>query len=150
MDLPGIRKSILIKTTPQAVWEMIDFEKLPEWLGFVKKFEWASEDKDETGSIAYMTVVVWGSEVEVKLEMTEFVKNEKRAWRGAGDGMTIIGSWTLSPTESGTKVNVVLEFAFPKSSVGKMMSKMSSVFAKVTIEKEVEKGLKKLRETLEK
>ena len=148
--MPEIKKSIEIKTTHQAVWEMIDFEKLSEWLGFVKKFEWTSIDKDETGSIAHMTVAVWGSEVEVKIEMTEVVKNEKRAWRFDGDGMTINGLFALNPTKSGTEVNVVLEFVFPKSSVGIMMSKMFSVFAKVTIEKDVEKGLKKLKETLEK
>jgi hypothetical protein len=60
---------------------------------------------------------------EIDLELTDFVKNEKVAWRTVawrtiGGNMTGIGSMTFSPREDGTKCSMVIDYELPYSVFG--------------------------------
>lgn len=146
--MPRIEKSIEIERSPEEVWPRMSLEKFPEWIDFFKRAEWISKAKDETGATARVTVEIWGEKVDSDMEMTEVVKNERRAWLAADENMRTAGLMVLSPVKAGTKVTVVMNYDFPKSEFGKLMSTMFAIFSK-KIEKDIEKGLKKLKTALE-
>ena len=147
--MPRIERTIEIERPPEEIWPRVSLEKFPEWIDFFKRVEWTSKAKDKTGATARVTVEIWGEKVDSNMEMTEVVKNERRVWLAADENMRTAGLVVLSPTKSGTKVIVVMNYDFPKSEFGKLTSTMFTIFSK-KIEKDVEKGLKKLKNALEK
>lgn len=85
-----------------------------------------------------------GRTIEFDTEPTEIIENRKVAWTSTGD-FTSNGSWTFEPTDGGTKCAYVMDYEIP-GLIGK-------IFDKVTISKEMEKGmensLQKMKELLE-
>jgi uncharacterized membrane protein len=145
--LARIEKSIEIRKPPEEIWPMGSFDKLPEWFGMIKKAEWTSKDKDKLGATVHVTVEVAGIKGESDMEITEWAKNEKRAWRTTAGNMTAIGSATLTPTKAGTKITFVMDYDMPYSILGKIIDKLH---VSKEMDKSIEKSLKNLKETLEK
>ncbi len=80
-------------------------------------------------------------------ETTEYIENEKVAWRSTGGNFTGFGFNALSPTKAGTKVTLVNDYELPYSILGKLIDKLR--FHKA-MEKSYDDGLKKLKDMMEK
>ncbi|MFB0557505.1 MAG: SRPBCC family protein, partial [Candidatus Bathyarchaeia archaeon] len=81
------------------------------------------------------------------VEITEYVENEKAIWRSTAGNFTAFGTTTLTPTDSGTLLTFVIDYELPFSILGKIVDKIR---VSKDIERSIEKGLKKMKETLEK
>ena len=79
-------------------------------------------------------------------ETTEKIENQKVGWRSIGGGFTGFGSHSLTPSATGTKVTMVLDYDMPYSVLGKIMDKLK--FHKA-FEKTLDDGLKKLKAMVE-
>lgn len=142
-----IEKSIEINASPEKVWSMIQFEKLPEWHTEFKTAEWTSKDKNKVGSTIHLTGEVAGFKAKMDLEITEVIENEKKAFRTIGGNMTGFGFTALNPTEAGTKVTDVIDYDMPYSVLGKLIDKLRVHKA---IDKSYDVAMKKLKEMVEK
>jgi len=122
-------------------------DRLPEWFNIIKKAEWTSKTKDTEGATVHLSVEVAGIKGESDVEMTECIKNQKRGWRTIGGNLTSISSATLSPTKAGTKVTFIMDYELPFSILGKIIDKLR---VSKEMEKNIENGLKKMKDMLEK
>jgi coenzyme Q-binding protein COQ10 len=142
-----IEKSIVINASPEKIGSIAQFERVPEWQVEWKTVEWTSEIKNKVGSTLHMVGEVAGFKSEIDLELTEFVENEKAAWRTIGGNMTGIGSMTFSPTEDGTKFSMLIDYELPYSVLGKLIDKLR---VRKAIDKSYDEALKSLKDMAEK
>ena len=142
-----IEKSIEINAPPEKVWSMIYWERLPEWHTDFKTVEITSEEKNKVGTTVHITGETAGVKVEMDLETTELIANEKVAFRTTGGNITGLGYITLSPTKAGTKVTEVIDYQLPYSVLGKLIDKLRVHKA---IDKSYDVALKKLKDMVEK
>jgi hypothetical protein len=140
-------KSIVIKASPEKVWEMLALDRWSEWqVGpFIdtKNIKFTSEvstpeDKYRVGASAYPS-----AHPEADFEVTESLKNEKITYLHGGDPLTYI----LEPVEDGTKLTYTVEYEMPWGIFGKFIEK---TFGKRLGERGVEKSLENLKSILEK
>ena len=144
-----IEKSIEIKAPPEKVWEMLAFDRRPEWMEGIKSVKYTSEvrtpeDKYRVGACAHMAE----KHGESDLEITESLENEKMAYsvRGYRGSKSTIGICTLKSTQAGTEMSFAIDYEV--TNVGfKILDKL---FVKRALEKDVEKFLEKLKSILEK
>ena len=109
--------------------------------------EWTSEDKDKVGSTVHVTSEIAGVKGEFDAEITEMVENKKAAWRTTSGNPTMIYSATLSPTKTGSKMTTTVDYELPYSVLGKLIDKLRVHKA---MEKDGEKALQKIKDTVEK
>jgi uncharacterized membrane protein len=145
--LTRIEKSIEINASPEKIWPMITWDRMPEWFESTKKVEWTSKEKNKVGSTVHITGEAAGTKAEWDGEITEVIPNEKAAWRSTGGSFTGFGFVALSPTKAGTKLTMAIEYELPYSLLGKLIDKLRVHKA---LENDYDKGLKKLKETFEK
>ena len=101
-------KSVEIKTPPEKVWEMLAFDRMPEWMSDWKSVTFTSEvrtpeDKYRLGASAHVTE----KHAKYDMEVTESLENEKIMYRSIGIGggrVTMTLSYFLKPVEGGTEV----------------------------------------------
>ena len=93
-----VEKSIEIKASPEKVWEMLAFDRRPEWMEGIKSVKYTSEvqtpkDKYKVGASAHMTE----KHGESDLEITESLENEKFTFHGKCQGCPLLPhlSWNL-------------------------------------------------------
>ena len=150
-----VEKSIVIKASPEKVWEMLALDRFEEWqVGmlynecFVYGMEFTSEvsvpeDKFKVGASAQPKKVGEG----VLFKVTESLKNEKITYlveeRGTYSTLTSI----LEPIDEGTKLTYAVSYEMPWGIFGKFIEKL---FAKRMGEGQVKKSLEKLKSILEK
>ena len=143
-----IEKSIEIKVPAEKVWQLLFWDRIPEWMDIIKKAEYTSKDKDSVGATAH---VIGGETAGIKtewdVEITEYVKNERATWRTTAGNITAIGLTTLNPTEAGTKLAFVIDYDLPYSIFGKIIDKL---VVSREAEKGIERALEKLKNILEK
>ena len=144
-----VEKSIEIKASPEKIWEMLAFDRRPEWMEGIKSVKYTSEvrnpkDKYRVGTSAHMTE----KHGESDLEITESVENEKMAYsvRGYRGSQSTIGICTLKSTEAGTEMTFAIDYEVTNLGF-KILDKL---FVKRALEKDVEKILEKLKSILEK
>ncbi|MGA3192996.1 MAG: SRPBCC family protein [Candidatus Bathyarchaeia archaeon] len=142
-----IEKSIEIKASPEKVWPMVLWDRIPEWYDDFKKVQYTSKEKHKVGSTVHVIAETAGMKAEWDAEITEAIENEKGAWRTTGGSFTGFGSVTLSPTKAGTKVTIAMDYELPYSVLGKLIDKLRVHKA---LEKGNERGLEKLKGMLEK
>ena len=140
-------KSIVIKAPPEKVWEMLALDRWSEWnLGHfldTKNMKFTSEvntpeDKYRVGASAYPS-----AHPEADFKVTESLENEKITYLHAGESpMTYI----LKPTDEGTRLTYVVEAEMPWGILGKFLLRLLRGIG----ERDVEKGLEKLKSILEK
>ncbi len=140
-------KSIEIRAPPEKVWEMLALDRWSEWnLGHfldTKNMKFTSEvntpeDKYRVGASAYPS-----AHPEADFKVTESIENEKITYLHGGESpMTYI----LKPTDEGTRLTYVVEYEMPWGILGKFIE----LFAERIGERDVEKGLEKLKSILEK
>jgi uncharacterized membrane protein len=145
--LTRVEKSIEVNVPPEKIWPLVKWENVPQVFESLKKMEWTSEGHNKVGSTLHLTTEVAGVKQESDVEITEWVENEKAAWRTIGGNATIIFSSTFSPTKNGTKVTFTQDYGLPYSVLGKIIDKLR--FHKA-IEKDTEKALIKLKAMAEK
>jgi len=149
-DILGrIEKSIEIKASPEKVWEMLAFDRRPEWMEGIKSVEYTSEvrkpkDKYRVGASAHMTE----KHGECDLEITESLENEKITYsvRGYRGSRNTIGIYTLKSTEAGTEMTFVTDYEVTNL-IFKILDKL---FVQRALEKDLERWLQKLKNILEK
>lgn len=142
-----IEKSIEIKATPEKVFNYIkNFEKQPEYMPGIKEHTITSEKKEGIGTTSHCVTEAGGRKVEWDGEITEWEENKKLAWR-CKPPLKNKGSFTLEPTDEGTRVTFVMEYELPYSIIGKIIDKIK---VSKEMEEGVSKGLEKLKDILEK
>lgn len=141
-----VEKSIEIEVTPDRIWEMLFWDRIPEWLEGIKEAIYTSEEKRNVGATAHVKAETAGVKVEFGVEITEYVENEGAAWRTTAGNFTAIGSTILKPTKIGTELTLMMDYELPYSILGKIVDK-------VLVSKETadgfQEGLEKLKEMLE-
>jgi carbon monoxide dehydrogenase subunit G len=141
--LTRIENSIEINAPPEKVWSMIQWDKMAEWLPSIKKVGWTSENH-LAGATVEVKSELAGIKGVMDVETTEYVENEKLAWRARNFKMS--GARALSPITKGTKVDIVDEYEMPYSILGKLIDKLR--FRKAVVRNN-EIGLNKLKAMLE-
>jgi len=147
--LVRIEKSIEIRASPEKVWEMLAFDRRPEWMEGIKSVEYTSEvrkpmDKYRVGASAHMTE----KHGESDLEITESLENEKMAYsvRGYRGSRSTVAVCTLKPTEAGTEMTFAIDYEVTNL----IFKALDKLFIRRALDKDVEKFLEKLKSILEK
>ena len=145
--------SIEIKAPPEKVWEMLAFDRLPEWMEF-EIVEYTSEvsnheAKYRVGATALGTPK-GGPPDNCHYEITESLEHEKfthRMWekwlRGTLRGPV---TYTLEPVDGGIKLTMVGELIMPWGILLKIVEPLILRMGR----KEFEKSLDNLKNILEK
>lgn len=158
-----IEKSIEIKAPPEKVWEMLAFDRLPEWdegWEFGERVEYTSEvhtpkDKYRVGATA-QGIPKKPGDVCCNFEITESLEHEKityRAWEKTMFGiLSMLTTYTLEPVGTDTKFTYELESdwstaKFPFGIFGEFLEKL---FARRWAEKMGWKVLENLKSIVEK
>ena len=145
-----MEKSIEIKAPPEKVWEMLAFDRHPEWFEERENGEYTSEvrtpeDKYRVGASAQITEKHFG---KFDIEITESLENEKIAYlcRDVPHSKNVIEIITLKPTETGTRITFIADGEVPNP----IYWILEKLFVHRAIEKGTEKSLEKLKSILEK
>lgn len=136
-----VERSIEIKASPEKIWELISWDRFPEWYPYIKKSKYTSKKRAGVGATAHVIGDAEGQKFEYDAEVTEYVENERAAWRTTSGNWTAFGSTTLKPTEVGTKVTIAMNYELPYSILGKIIDKLK-------VRKSMEKGLERALENL--
>jgi uncharacterized protein YndB with AHSA1/START domain len=147
-------KSIIIKAPPERIWEMLAFDRYPEWTNMMVSVEYTSEvntpqDKYRVGATAVGTPK-GGPPNNCHYEITESLEPEKlthRMWEKWGRG--ILGgslTYTLEPVEAGTRFTYEADYEIPFGILGKIVEPLILRMGR----KEFEKSLENLKGILEK
>ena len=142
-----IEKSIEIKAPPEKVWGMLALDRWSEWnLGHfldTKNMTFTSEvntpdDKYRVGASAYPS-----THPKADFKVTESLEHEQITYLHEGKApMTYI----LKPTDEGTSLTYVVEYEMPWGIFGKFLLRLLRGVG----ERDVAKGLEKLKSILEK
>jgi carbon monoxide dehydrogenase subunit G len=106
--LVRVEKSVEIKASPEKVWEMLAFDRMPEWMSDWKSVAFTSEvrapeDKYRLGASAHVTE----KHAKYDMEIAESLEKEKMTYRSKGIGggrVTMTLTYILKPVEEGTEV----------------------------------------------
>ena len=152
--MPRTEKSIIIKAIPEKVWEMLAFDRYPEWMDMMESVEYTSDvntpkDKYRVGATALGTPKS-GEVNNCHFEITESLENNKftyRLWEKWGPG-TIGGpiTYTLEPLEAGTRFTYEADYEINRGILGKILAPLILRMGR----KEFEKSLENLKSILEK
>ncbi len=141
-----VEKSVEINASPREVWQLLTWEKVPEWCDPIKRVEWASEGKMEVGATVHVFSEIGGLKGEWDAETTELVTNQSLSWRTASGGPTIICHANMVPTKTGSRVTTGIDYDLPYAVLGETIDRLR---VHKTIEREVEKALKKMKNMAE-
>jgi uncharacterized membrane protein len=146
-----VEKSIVIKASPEKIWEMLALDRWSEWQvggGFTSlqmegiKFTSevnAPEDKYRVGASARPK---W----EATFKITESLKNEKITYLIEEPGRNSTITLLLKPGEEGTNFTYAVSYEMPWGIFGKFLEKLLKGIG----EGQLEKSLEKLKSILEK
>ena len=147
-------KSIIINAPPEKVWEMLAFDRYPEWMDMMESVEYTSEmntpkDKYRVGATALGTPKS-GEVNNCHFEITESLENKKfthRLWEKWGRG-TLGGpiTYTLESVEAGTRFTYEASYEIPFGILGKIIAPLILRMGR----KEFEKSIENLKTILEK
>ena len=147
-----MEKAIMIKASPEKVWEMLAFDRLLEWdegtQKNAKSVKYTSEvhtsdDKYRVGATARMDT----KRGVMDLEIMESLENSKFVYRAVEGNINAIQTYSLHPEEDGTRFTRAVDYGLPFGILGKFLN---SLFAQRMLEKEIERSLENLKSTLEK
>ena len=146
-------KSIIIKAPPEKIWEMLAFDRYPEWTDMVS-VEYTTEvhtpkDKYRVGATGLGTPK-GGPPNNCHYEITESLEHKKvkhQMWEKWGRG-TLSGylTYTLKPVEAGTRFTYVADYEIPFGILGKIIAPLILLYGR----KELEKALENLKTIMEK
>jgi uncharacterized membrane protein len=137
--LARIEKSIEIKAPIEKVWAFLtDFEKYPSFMKGVKKIEYLTEKHSGIGVKTHWVMESSGQEIEWDGECAEWVENKKMSWHSTS-GMKFSGHQLIEPTETGTKLTLMMDYELPYSILGKIIDKLK---VEKDFVKQIEESLK--------
>jgi carbon monoxide dehydrogenase subunit G len=149
-----MEKTIAIKAPPEKIWEMLAFDRMPEYMD-VAETESAKyisdvhtpEDKYRVGASAHMIE----KHGEYDVEITESLKNEEMTFRlkPSSERFGVFkfnSTFILNPVEEGTKLTVVYDLELSWGILGKALFKLWQGKE----EKMIERSMEKLKSILEK
>jgi uncharacterized membrane protein len=146
--LARIEESIEINASPQRIWPIVCWHKVPEWMDIIKEVTYTSEETNKVGATAHWIGEAGGIKSEWDTETTEWEPYVRGAWRTTVGTFTGIGSVTLNSTDlGGTQATFMMDYELPYSFLGKIIDKLRVYKA---IEKGTNHGLKKLKIMAEK
>lgn len=131
-----ITRSIEIEASPEEVFNFLnDTDKMNEAnKGFIES-KLTSNGPVGVGSTTHSVATASGQHVEMDVEVTEFVKNKRKAERTIGNSKykadTLI---TLEPTAKGAKFTYSIDYKLPYSVLGIIVDKLR-------FHKDLEKGI---------
>jgi uncharacterized membrane protein len=144
--LTRIEKSIEIDASPKDVWTAILPENMPQWFEPFKEVAWTSQETHKEGSTFRVSSDIADTRSRWDAVMTEVKENEMDMWRTTSGSINGVAKASLSPTPSGTKLSMSMDYKLPYSVIGRM-------FDKIRVHKELdhdfEVGLKDLKYLLE-
>ncbi len=146
VDLARIEKSIDINATAEKIWPMVFWDRVPEWMDQIKSAKFTSNFKDRIGATAHLSGHLGSVTAEWDAETTEWVENEKFAWRTSAGTFTGFGWVTLTPLNSGTRATFVMDYHLPYSFLGVTLDRLRVVR---DLERSSEKALQKLKVLME-
>lgn len=141
-----IEESIEINASPERIWSLVDWTRVPEWFNSITKVEWISKGKMEVGATVHVLSNLSGVKGEWNAEITEFIDKESVSWRTISGNPTIIYHATLNPTKNGFRLTTAFDYEMPHSILGKIIDKLR--FHKA-MEKETVEALKKMKKVAE-
>jgi uncharacterized membrane protein len=129
-----IKKSIVINASPDKIFALIaDIERRPEWTTILKDVKITSKKHMGVGVTSHWVGEAGGELAEWDRESTEWVENERIAYRTTSGNLPQIGSTTLKSVEGGTKVTFIMNYELPNSILGRVIDKLK-------ISKDIENG----------
>lgn len=148
-----VEKSIEVKASPEKEWELLAFDRFPEWqVGFSdsKSVEYTSDvptlkDKYKVGASAHAVPKKQGGSIKYNFKVTESLENRKITHRMYGKYDALV-AFTLDPIEAGTKFTYRVDYETPWGILGKILSPLVHRI----MEREVDRDLKGLKSILEK
>jgi len=151
--LGRVEKTIEVKAPPEKVWEMLAFDKFPEWqVGYrdLKSVDYTSQvstpkDKYRVGASAHGVPKKQEKSIKHFFEITESLENEKITHRMYGQYRALV-TFTLEPVAEGTKFMYMVDYETPWGILGKILSPLVHIVMK----REVDRDLKGLKSILEK
>jgi len=145
--LTRIERSIEIKSPPEKVWPLLLWERCAEYNPSIKSVKSTSEKKRGVGATAHVLGKGDGQKFEYDIEVTEYVENDKCAWRTTSGDWTALGSNILKPTEAGTELTMMIDYQLPYSLLGKIIDKLR---VRKSIERNIETALENIKSIVEK
>jgi uncharacterized membrane protein len=143
-----IETSIVINASPEKVFALLtNVERLPEYNDLIKEAKITSKKRTGVESTRHYVGVAGGESGEWDSVVTEWVENERIAWRTTSGDFAAFGSDTLKPVRGGTKHTTVMNYELPYSILGRIIDKLK---VSKDIEKGMIKGLQNLKNFLEK
>jgi uncharacterized membrane protein len=145
--LARIEKSIVIRAPPEKVFALLDdVERMVEWMDTIKEVKVTSKQRAGVGTTYHFIADAGGTRAEFDSETTEWVENERMAWRTTSGDITMFGSGTLKTVEGGTQYTWVMDYQLPYSILGKIIDKLK---VSKDFEKDMERALQNLKTLLE-
>ncbi len=143
-----IEKSIMINAPSEKVFALLtDREKVPEWNELIKEVKVTSEEPTGVGSTVHYVGVAGGAQGEWDIETTEWMENERYAWRTTSGDITMFTTWTLRAVDGCTELTYAISYELPYSILGKIIDKLK---ASRDIEKGMARALQNLKSLMEK
>jgi coenzyme Q-binding protein COQ10 len=121
-----LTNSIEIESSPEKVFAFAsDMKSMNEASKGRAEVEITSKGPIGVGTTMHFVGAAGGSNAEMDLEITEFVKNKKWAMHTIGASKTKMAiTYTFEPTAKGTKVTNDTEYEVPYSILGKLIDKL--------------------------
>jgi uncharacterized membrane protein len=144
--LTRIEKSIEIGASPEDVWTAILPENMPQWFEPFKEVEWTSTETHKAGSTFRVSSDMADTKSRWDAVMTEVRENEKGVWRTTSGAINGVAKASLSPTQSGTKLSMSMDYKLPYSVIGRMLDKIR---VHKELDRDFDVGLRDLKYLLE-
>ena len=139
-----VEKTIVIKASPEKVWELLALDRWPEWqvgrgftslqieegVNFTSEVN-TPEDKYRVGASARPKIYE-----KLTFKVTESLKNEKITYLIEEPGRNSNITLVLEPVEEGTTLTYAVNYELPWGIFGKFLDKVT-----VGIGKEIERSL---------
>ena len=141
-----VEKSIVIEAPLDKVYARVeDNETYPDWWPNMVEQKRQTPDPLEVGSRSTYKYNMMGATINGEVILETYDPPNHLIVRTTG-GAAGTFDWTFATEESGTRVNVVVDYNLPGSILGKIADKL---VVEKRNEADLDEGLKKLKELLE-
>jgi uncharacterized membrane protein len=124
--LSMVEKSFDVEAAADKVWQLITWDRMPQWFNMFKSAEWTSTEKNKVGSKIHVRSEVAEVKNDFEAEITEFADAGEgtRAWKTTGGNFTAAGAVYVKPDGNKSRVMMVEEYKLPYGPIGTMLDKI--------------------------
>ena len=147
--MPKFQRSVNIAAPPEAVWSIVaDPSFVPKLYPHVISISPAHSRIATAGNSVIVTAKMLGRKVNVLIEATEVVPNERFSVRHQPGGLfsNYKSTITLEPTKKGTKVSQDVEYEVHSGYLGKVAT---SIVARKVVKDNILQSMENLKEISE-